>query len=174
MREIAAGVIVYCKTTRARTHADSLREITSHLTGQAQTSTEIKFLILYHGRGYWNFPKGKIESEEKSWQAAVRELREETGLKLTDLRFKKNFRTYEKFIFRRQKEKVFKIVIFYLAETRQPRIALSHEHQGYGWFTYREAMKILGRHKDSQRVLTQANEFIHHSERGHIPSSAMH
>ena len=163
MREISAGVIVYRKTAKTRTHADSPAKILSqNLGGQAQTSAEIKFLILYHGRGYWNFPKGKIESEEKSWQAAVREIREETGLMLKDLRFKKNFRTYERFVFRRQKEKVFKIVIFYLAETRQPKIILSYEHQGYGWFTYTEAMKILGKYKDSQRVLTQANEFIRH------------
>lgn len=146
MREISAGVIIYRKAKEG-----------------------VKFLILYHGRGYWNFPKGKIESEEKSWQAAVREIREETGLMLKDLRFKKNFKTYEKYAFRRQKEKVFKIVIFYLAETKQPRITLSHEHQGYGWFIYREAMKILSKHKDSQRVLTQANELIRHAE--HSPVS---
>jgi hypothetical protein len=30
-----------------------------------------KFLIMYHGRGYWNFPKGKLEQSERSkafWQ----------------------------------------------------------------------------------------------------------
>jgi len=164
MREISAGVIVYRKTAKTRAHAPARQDFVHAKSGgdTAQTSAEIKFLILYHGRGYWNFPKGKIESEEKSWQAAVREIREETGLTLKDLRFKKNFRTYERFVFRRQKEKVFKIVIFYLAETRQPKIILSYEHQGYGWFTYAEAMKILGKYKDSQRVLTQANEFIRH------------
>ncbi|MBI4159683.1 NUDIX domain-containing protein [Candidatus Wolfebacteria bacterium] len=140
MREISAGIIIYRKTPRG-----------------------IKFLILYHGNSYWNFAKGKIESEEKSWQTAVREIREETGLRISELKFKKNFKAYEKFSFWRGKERVLKIVIFYLAETKQPRVVLSHEHEGYGWFTYREAMRILGKYKDSQRILTQANQIV---ERG--------
>ena len=141
MREISAGIIIYRKTEDGT-----------------------KFLILYHGRGYWNFPKGKIESEEKSFQAAIREIREETGLNRNDLRFDEYFKAYEKFTFwrrlGRQNVKVFKIVIFYLAETKNPVIKISKEHSGYGWFTYREAMKILGKHKDSQRVLTQAHQFL--------------
>ena len=55
---------------------------------------------------------------------------------------------------------IFKIVIFYLAETRQKQIKLSYEHDGYGWFTYKEAMKILNKYKDSQKVLSQANDFL--------------
>lgn len=142
MREISAGIIVYRKFP------------------------ELKFLILYHGRGYWNFPKGKIETEEKSWEAAAREVREETGLKISDLRFKKNFKAYEKFIFQRQKEKVFKIVIFYLAESKKHEIKISKEHEGYGWFTHKEAMKVLGKYRDSQRVLNQAYEYIKRGDQG--------
>mgnify|MGYP001562304409 CR=1 FL=1 len=141
MREISAGIIIYRKTIEGP-----------------------RFLILYHGRGYWNFPKGKIQSEEKSWQAAVREIHEETGLRLSDLKFKKDFKVYEKFVFWRRLEnknvKIFKIVIFYLAETAKIDVRISSEHEGYAWFTYREALKILSRHKDSQRVLIQAYEFL--------------
>ncbi len=141
MREISAGIIIYRKTPLGP-----------------------KFLILYHGRGYWNFPKGKIQSEEKSWQAAVREIYEETGLRLSDLKFKKNFKAYEKFVFWRRLQnkniKFFKIVIFYLAETAKINIRISLEHEGYGWFTYLEAMKILSKYKDSQRVFKQAYQFL--------------
>ena len=141
MREISAGIIIYRKTEDG-----------------------LKFLILYHGRGYWNFPKGKIESEEKSFQAAIREIKEETGLARGDLKFNESFKAYEKFTFWRRLGnkgiKVFKIVIFYLAETRNPIIKISKEHNGYGWFTHKEAMKILSKHKDSQRVLTQAYDFL--------------
>lgn len=142
MREISAGVIIYRKTPRG-----------------------IKFLILYHGNNYWSFPKGKIESEEKSWQAAVREVREETGLKLSELKFKKHFKAHETFSFWRGRERVFKIVIFYLAETKQPRVILSPEHEGYGWFTYREALQIASKYKDTQRLLMQAHQFILRGER---------
>lgn len=141
MREISAGIIIYRKTPAG-----------------------LKFLILYHGRNYWNFPKGKIESEEKSWQAAIREIREETGLNRIDLKIDNIFKAYEKFAFwRRAAEKnvkVFKIVIFYLAETKKRIVNVSEEHDGYGWFTYKEAIEILGKYKDSQRVLNQANSFL--------------
>jgi 8-oxo-dGTP pyrophosphatase MutT (NUDIX family) len=145
-KEISAGIIIYRKTKEG-----------------------IKFLLLYHGGGYWNFPKGKIEAEEKSFQAALREIREETGLIKQDLKFADlpaqagNFKTYEKFVFWRGrgalKVKVFKIVIFYLAETKKSWIKISYEHDGYAWLTYKEAINIL-KHKDSQRVLMQANEFL--------------
>src|SRR3989344_8413513 len=100
-REISAGIIVYRRTE------DGLR-----------------FLILYLRGSYWNFPKGKIESEEKSLAAALRETREETGLSAHDLRVEKNFKTYERFFFRREGQRVFKIVILYLAETRNPRVLI--------------------------------------------------
>lgn len=141
MREISAGIIIYRKTEDGP-----------------------KFLILYHRGSYWNFPKGKIDKEEKSFQAAVREVKEETGLSRSDLKFNQYFKVYERFTFWRrlgkQNVKVFKIVIFYLAETKNSIVKISKEHSGYGWFTYREAMKILGKHKDSQRVLTQAYDFL--------------
>lgn len=136
-REISAGILVYRKT----------------LEGP-------KFLLLYHGHDYWNFAKGKIENEEKSFEAAVRETREETGLTTRDLRFARNFKAYERFNFRRSGKMVYKTVIFYMAETNEPRIRISKEHQGYGWFLYREASRILGKYRDSHKVLKNAHDFL--------------
>jgi len=140
-KEISAGIIIYRKTSEG-----------------------LKFLILYHGHNYWNFPKGKIESEERSFQTALREVKEETGLTRNDLIFNENFKAYEKFTFWRRlgnkNVKVFKIVIFYLAETKKSQIKISKEHEGYGWFTHKEALRILSKYKDSQKVLTQAYKFL--------------
>jgi 8-oxo-dGTP pyrophosphatase MutT (NUDIX family) len=139
-KEISAGIIIYRKT-----------------------KVGIKFLILYHGRGYWNFPKGKIE-EETSFQAALREIKEETGLTRNDLKFYQPFKAYEKFTFWRRlpnkSEKIAKLVIFYLAETKKNTIHISEEHEGYGWFTYKEALRILSKHQDSRRVIAQAYQFL--------------
>ena len=126
-----------------------------------RTREGIKFLILYHGRNYWNFPKGKVESEERSWQAALREVREETGLKSTEIRFVGGFKTYERFMYSRGTDKIFKIVILYLAETRQPRITVSHEHEGYGWFTFGEAKKVLSKYRESMNILQRSYAFLH-------------
>lgn len=119
-----------------------------------------KFLLLYHGHGYWNFPKGKLEAEERSWQAALREVREETGLKPNELKFISNFKAYERFFLRGGKEKIFKIVILYLAETRQPQVVVSHEHEGYGWFTFPDAKRAMARYPENIRILTTAYEFL--------------
>jgi hypothetical protein len=88
---------------------------------------------------------------------------EETGLKETELKFVRGFRTKEKFIYNRGKQKIFKIVILYLAETRQRRITIApnEHHEGYGWFTFSEARKIMGKYPESLKILIRANDFLH-------------
>lgn len=149
------------------------KEISAGFIVFRRTEEGPKFLLLYHGHNYWNFPKGKIESEEKSLEAAFRETREESGLAKQELRMAQNFKVYQKFSFRRrfdrpgsprpnkeEPQNIFKIVIFYLAETRNPRIRISSEHQGYGWFLYPEAIKIMSRYRASQKMLKQAYDYI--------------
>ncbi|MDP3901479.1 MAG: NUDIX domain-containing protein [bacterium] len=130
-----------------------------------RTPKGIKFLLLYHGHNYWNFPKGKMEAGERSWQSALREVLEETGLKDTELRFVKNFKAFERFTMG-GKDKVFKIVILYLAETKQPNIIVSHEHEGYGWFTFSESKRILSRYHENIKILTTAYDFLRKGSRG--------
>ncbi len=126
-----------------------------------RTKEGSKFLILYHGRNYWNFPKGRLEGEERSWQTALREVREETGLKSTELKFIGNFKTYEKFFYRQGAEDIFRVVILYLAETTQSKITVSGDHEeGYGWFTFSEAKKILSKHPDSVKILERVNAYL--------------
>lgn len=125
-----------------------------------RTKEGVKFLLLYHGRNYWNFPKGKLEKEERSWETAVREASEETGLKPAEMRMAKNFKAYERFSFGKGKDRVFKVVILYLAETRQPNITVSYEHEGYGWFTFSEAKRVISKYPENVRILTTAYEFL--------------
>lgn len=136
------------------------REISAGFVVWRRTAEGPKFLLLYHGHNYWNFPKGKIESEEGSFTAALRETREETGLLARDLRIIRDFKAYEKFYFRRANQPIFKVVVFYLAETKKVRIDISKEHEGYGWFLFGEAKRILSKYKDSQRVLKEAYDFL--------------
>jgi bis(5'-nucleosidyl)-tetraphosphatase len=136
------------------------REISAGIVVFRRTPEGPKFLILYHGGSYWNFPKGHIEGEERDVAAALRETKEEAGLGSRDLHLVRDFKAYERFSFRRNGQSIFKIVIFYLAETRVKDIKISDEHQGYGWFTMRDASKILGKYRDSQKVLRQAFEFL--------------
>lgn len=134
---ISAGVIIFRRTTEG-----------------------IKYLLLYHGKGYWNFPKGRLEHAERSIDAAIRETNEETGLKENELQFHSSFKTFERFVMRGGKERVFKIVILYLAETQQPEITISEEHEGFGWFTFGEAKKALLKYKETQKILEQAHRYL--------------
>ncbi len=141
MREISAGIVIY-KRMKDR-------------DGKVET----KYLLLYHGRGYWNFPKGKIEGTERSFETALRETGEEAGILPGNLRMERNFKESDRYIYQREGNKIFKIVVFYLAQTNQPEIKLSSEHEGYGWFLYKDAVKLL-KHHNSKFILKKANDFL--------------
>jgi DNA polymerase len=150
-KEISAGIIIYRKDVKGP-----------------------KFLLLYHGSDYWNFPKGHIEKEikegegqrgETSLEAALRETAEETGLKADDLRINRRFKGYERFSFFKGKSRIFKIVIFYLGETKEKQINVSEEHEGYGWFYYRDALRLVRGYRDTAAVLKKAHDFIKYGNR---------
>lgn len=132
MAEETAGIIIYRKSKNG-----------------------IRFLLLYHGGSYWNFPKGHLEPHETPYTAAVREIKEETGLTRKDLKFNLRFTARDEFTFKRQKREVSKRVAYFLAETTNPIVRVSREHYGYGWFLYRDAIKML-QHKNLRESLRRA------------------
>lgn len=142
MREISAGIIIY-KREKDR-------------DGRIET----KYLLLYHGGGYWNFPKGKLEKGELSYQAAFREVAEETGIPSRSLSLEKNFKVTDKYIYQREGQKIFKIVIFFLAQAFNAEVRISsREHNGYGWFLSKDAVKLL-RHQNSKTILKRADDYL--------------
>lgn len=131
-----------------------------------RTSDGPRFLILYQGGRYWNFPKGKLNGES-NFNAALREVREETGLTNSDLRFRDWFRVHDKFVYTRDKQKILKTVTYYLAETQNQKIRIKlmpeeydgEKHYGYGWFLYRDALRMLI-HQNLRANLKKAYEII--------------
>lgn len=132
----------------------------------------IKFLLLYHGRGYWNFPKGKIEKGERSFQTFLREVKEETGISQREMRIIPGFRVTDKYVFFRSKKPIFKIVIFYLVETKKRKIEVSEEHDGYAWFLPKDAVTI-SKFKNSKRILNNAYEFVNKRHAKQISNSGI-
>lgn len=128
------------------------REVSAGIIIFRRTSEGPRFLLLF--RGYWNFPKGKLDEGEKSFRAALREIWEETGIKSKDLVFADRFRVQDRYVFRSRKsgEKVYKTVSFYLAETREWKVHLSGEQNGYGWFLYRDALRFLSTKNGKQNL----------------------
>ena len=119
-----------------------------------------KFLLLYRGRNTWDMPRGKMEEDERSLQTAFREVGEETGLSRKDLKMQRNFKEFEKFPYNRGKEKMFKVVIFYLAETDKDIIKVSDEHDGYAWFSLNDARRHIARFKVRAGILRKAWDYI--------------
>jgi 8-oxo-dGTP pyrophosphatase MutT (NUDIX family) len=146
---------------REEKHQEVKQQIVSGFIVFRRTEDGLKYLLLYRRGGYWNFPKGHFEQGEDAIKTALRETEEETGLKPTDLHIIPNFKTFVKFYFFHENKKIHDTVILRLAETKKPQIIISpREHNGYAWFAYRDAMKILGRYIGIKRALKQANDFL--------------
>ncbi len=99
------------------------------------------YLILDYGK-HWDYAKGHLEKGETPWQAAVRELSEETGI--TQVRRVGRFQQdmhYE--FYSPRKGLVRKRVTFFLAETSEEIVCLSQEHVGYAWLPLAEALARL-------------------------------
>ena len=128
------------------------------------------FLLLHYPTGHWEFPKGHIEGKETEEETVKREVAEETGI--TDLKILPRFKHYIKYFFRQYKENVsnedrkkgktpwiFKLVAFFVAETKTIDVKISHEHKGFVWLPIEEAIKKTT-FKNSKELLRKADEFI--------------
>lgn len=125
-----------------------------------QGEEEAKFLLLHYPgtkRDYWGFAKGHMEQGENETDTLRREIEEETGLK--DLVIMPNFRKEIRYFFHLQDRTIFKKVIFYLVKVQEQKIQLSHEHIGYKWLSFKEALKQLSFY-GPKKVLKRANKYL--------------
>lgn len=118
----------------------------------------IKYLILHYGAEHWDFPKGKQEKNEKEEQAALREIKEETGIE--DVELADGFRETINYFYKQGEETVFKEVVFFLAQSATDEVKLSSEHIGYAWLSYEHAYKKLT-FNNSKELLEKAEKFLH-------------
>ena len=66
-----------------------------------------KVLLIKQTKGHWGFPKGHVEKDETEIETAIREVKEETGLDIKDLKLvgvnnnvSPNFNRYLVFLFK--------------------------------------------------------------------------
>jgi len=115
------------------------------------------FLLLHYPSGHWDFVKGKKEEGESYKETAIREAREETGIK--DIKFLDNFEEWIQYNFQYNGERVDKKVIFFLAETNTKEITISHEHLDFAWLGYDDAMRKTT-FDNAKKVLAKAKSFL--------------
>jgi bis(5'-nucleosidyl)-tetraphosphatase len=113
--------------------------------------------ILLQNAGRWDFPKGGIEKGESELQTVRREVSEETGI--TELEIIPGFRKVIEYFYRRDGKNIHKQVVYMLARTTQDKVKISWEHQGFGWFSYPQALEKAS-YGNSKVTLTDAEEFL--------------
>ena len=118
---------------------------------------EPEFLLLNYTAGHWDFPKGNIERGEQEMQAAAREIREETGI--SDVEFIDGFRMKIDYRYRHGRRPVHKEVVLFLARAKTKQVVLSHEHVGFAWRGYDDAMDHLT-YSNAKNLLLAAKEFL--------------
>lgn len=131
-------------------------EISSGAIVFTRKNKKIYFVIIKSSEGYYGFPKGHIEEDESEVQAALREIREETGL---TVRICPGFKTIEEHLLPNKKD-VIKRVIYFVAEYEDQKIRYQKEElQGAFLMTFEEAIDIF-QFESSKRLLKEAMDFI--------------
>ena len=116
----------------------------------------LRYVIVRSLEGYYGFPKGHIEGTETEEEAALREIREETGL---SVRLLPGFRTVDEHAVP-GKPGVIKRIIYFLGEYADQEIRFQKEELLEApLFSYEEAMERF-QFESSRRILTEANDFL--------------
>jgi bis(5'-nucleosidyl)-tetraphosphatase len=108
------------------------------------------YLLLQYPGKYWDFPKGKLEKDEKWLEAALRETKEESGL---DLSIEDGFEHSYTYTFNDFRgNKIEKTVVFFIGKANDESIVtLSYEHIDYLWLPFEQAHMQI--HFESVRQL---------------------
>ncbi|MAS95344.1 MAG: DNA mismatch repair protein MutT [Verrucomicrobiales bacterium] len=96
----------------------------------------LSFLLMCH-RNRYDLPKGHLEEGETEEECALRELREETGIRRDKVELDSDFRyvsTYQTRYRRFNNEMVEKSVVVFLGWLIGDAEVTPSEHQGYEWF----------------------------------------
>lgn len=103
---------------------------------------EAKFLLVRHQAGHWGFPKGHPERGEDEVATALRELHEETGLRVH--RVFPEYRFAESYLCMKRGHTVEKTVAYFLALIADPRVTLDQrELRDSTWLPFTAAVQRI-------------------------------
>lgn len=100
-------------------------------------------VLLMRSHDYWDFPKGGIEKNETKLIAAIREVKEETGIEDLNFKWGKIFYETESY------GCLNKTAYYFLAETKTENVFIENnpqtglkEHEEYKWVNLNEAKNM--------------------------------
>lgn len=115
-------------------------------------------LLLQYPQGHWDLPKGHVEADDSDRKATMRrELAEETGI--DDVSVLDGFEERTEYTFRHKGKRQSKEVYWYIAETETLDVNLSHEHRGYLWLDWDQALETIT-HDETRSVVRLAEQFV--------------
>ena len=115
-------------------------------------------LLLQYPQGHWDLPKGHVEEDDADRTSTMRrELAEETGIQSVTLL--DGFEERSEYTFRHKGKLKQKQVYWYIAETEEMDVTLSHEHRGYLWLDWDQALETLT-HDETRSVVKLAQQFV--------------
>lgn len=105
---------------------------------------KMKFLLLKRGEvdiypNMWQMVTGRIEEGEKAWQTALREIKEETGLKAERFWIVPNVNSF----YSAESDSVVLIPVFAAQTDPNAEAVLSEEHTEYRWSEFEECLSML-------------------------------
>ncbi len=109
-----------------------------------RTHEGIKFLLLKRNEkdtfgGIWQMVTGRIEGNEKAYETAIREVKEETGLNPKRLWSAPNVNSF----YSSERDAILFIPVFIAEVDESSNESVSSEHSEARWVTSREAKEML-------------------------------
>lgn len=92
-----------------------------------------------HGDKTWSFPGGHLELNEKIKDCAIRETKEETGLKITNIKLA----TFTNDIFKKEGKHYVTLFVVAHAKSGQPKVMEPDKCEKWGWFEWNNLPKPL-------------------------------
>ena len=119
-----------------------------------------KILLVKMHNGNWGFPKGHIEKDETKEETAIREVLEETNVRIKII---PDFEREIKYI---PNEKTIKKVTIFMGITQDKEVTIdTSEIEDFKWCTYEEALKLVT-YKLQKDVLENARKVFIKSKTG--------